>query len=100
MTKIANSALKSIGLTPWQLIAGLMFCTCWFTTLRPMPQAVADLTATVAGLSVKVEIHAVLLQQMGDMAQEMSLVRQKLAELDGRMQSAAAYNNNRRDLEK
>lgn len=88
-----GSTLKAIGLTPWQVVAAVAFCACWFTTLRPMPEAVAQLNASVAELSLKVEVHSVLIQQMSDLNQDLSAVRQKMAELDGRMQ-AAAYRKN------
>lgn len=93
MSKVV-STLKTIGLTPWQVVAAVAFCACWFTTLRPMPEAVAQLNATVADLSMKVEVHAVLIQQMSALSQDVSQVRQKLAELDGRMQATAYHKGN------
>jgi hypothetical protein len=82
--KIANT-LKTWGLTPWQGLAGIAFVACWFTTLRPMPQAVAELNATVAELTTKVEVHAVLIQQMSSLTAEVNELRNHVAVMEGKL---------------
>jgi len=86
-TKIANT-LKTWGLTPWQIVVGVAFVACWFTTLRPMPEAVAQLNATVTELSTKVEVHAVLIQQMLELRHEHTDMRRDLDVIIGKLQAS------------
>ena len=85
MSEKFSSTLKAWGLTPWQGVAGVAFVACWFTTLKPMPEAVAQLNVTVAELTTKVEVHAVVIGQLQRLTDQVNEQQRHIAILEGRL---------------
>lgn len=77
--------LKSLGVTPWQLILGIACIGSWWATVQPLPGKLEQLNDTVQKLSTKVEIQAVLLDSVKELRTEVQRIREELSHIKGRL---------------
>lgn len=79
--------LHTLGVTPWQLILGIACIGSWWATVQPLPSQLSKLTETVQQLSMRVEIHTVLLKEISEVKQDLKDLRADVSAL--RFKSAA-----------
>jgi hypothetical protein len=88
MSQQLSSRLRSLGVTPWQLVLGVACIGSWWATVQPLPGQLSKLTETVQVLTTKVEIHTVLLAEIAEVKSDLKDIRAEIAAL--RFKSAAA----------
>lgn len=84
-TDILQKPLKTLGVTPWQLILGVACIGSWWATVQPLPGKLEQLNNTVQALSTRVEIQAVLLDSVKELKAEVRTIREELAHIKGRL---------------
>jgi hypothetical protein len=87
MSQQITSSLRSFGVTPWQLLLGIACIGSWWATVQPLPGQLSKLTETVQQLSMRVEIHTVLLKEISEVKQDLKDLRADVSAL--RFKSAA-----------
>lgn len=88
MSKGIQRTLDTLGLSPWQALAVIAAGAFYVGDMRPKLAAgekltisVDKLTETVATLTTKVEVHAVLLANVAEIKSELREMRQEIVEL-------------------
>jgi len=62
-----QASLKSLGVTPWQLILGVACIGSWWATVQPLPGKLEQLNSTVQALATRVEVQSVLLNSVKEL---------------------------------
>lgn len=81
MSQQISSALRSLGVTPWQFILGAVCIGSWWATVQPLPAQLSKLTETVQQLSTRVEIHTILLKEISEVKQDLKDLRSDVSAL-------------------
>jgi hypothetical protein len=95
MSEQAKQILKTVGVTPWQLLLGVACIGSWWATVQPLPGALERLNETVQKLSTKVEIHQVLLNEVQGMKMELRQVSGQVATISGKLAHVPGYPSNK-----
>lgn len=77
--------LKSLGVTPWQLLLGIACIGSWWATVQPLPGKLEQLNSTVQALATRVEVQAVILDSVKELRSEVKTIREELAHIKGRL---------------
>jgi len=83
--------LKRLGLTPASLVAGIAVAAAWYATLAPIPGEIKQLKEAVQEVAIKVEVHTVLISQMGEIKTELNAMRKELSTIEGRLAHSKNY---------
>lgn len=73
--------LRLFGVTPWQLLLGVACLGSWWATVQPLPGELKELNKTVLELSMRVEVHSVMLKQVEALTQEVKALRIELSRI-------------------
>ena len=84
-TETVQKNLKSLGVTPWQLILGIACIGSWWATVQPLPGKLEQLNSTVQALATRVEVQSVLLDSIKELRSEVKTIREELAQIKGRL---------------
>ena len=89
-----EASLKTLGVTPWQLILTIGAVGFWFGEAKPRLDAVPKLTASVAEIGnalsdirVEVRVQGVLLSTVQEIKTELGSMRKELSNLEVRVAS-------------
>ena len=77
--------LKSLGVTPWQLLLGIACIGSWWATVQPLPGKLEQLNSTVQALATRVEVQSVLLDSVKELRAEVKTIREELSLIKGRL---------------
>jgi hypothetical protein len=91
MSDKTKRILSDLGVTPWQLFVAVFVCGMWWATVRPVPEQLEKMSASVADLSTKVAIHNVLLTSVDKLTGEVSQMRRELSTIEGKLAHRADY---------
>lgn len=92
-----ENTLKTLGVTPWQLILAIAVAGFWFGEAKPrldsVPQltkAVAEIGTALSDIRVEVRVQGALLEAVQDIKGELTAVRKDLNNLEVRVASNRA----------
>lgn len=90
--------LDAVGVTPWQIIIGVLSLGFYFGSVKPLLDSLPTLTAAVkevgvnlADLRSDVKVHEVLLLGLQEVKKEQGEMRRELSTIEGKLAHVKFY---------